>query len=265
MIKILGKIELPPTERRINFDLYKIKLEKYLAQMSQEINQEYGDFLEVDGSIKMENISELDQKIISSQEESWARDEGKTVDGWKESRGKNPATMAELAVSVLLHKAIGDKFIIARASKFDDYQNGVDNVLIDRENGNIVCGFDEVLGREGNDGSEKKKLKLMREAERGGINIRYGATIEKGELKRKSFRNIPAFYLGLSKDELGKTLESLDKDAEMSESEKLVLNKLFVSLETQINDLENNENVRDANLKRNLANFKDSLAKMMLK
>jgi hypothetical protein len=206
----------------------------------------------------------LDQKIISSQEESWAKDEGKTVDDWKKSREKNPAAIAELAVSVLLHKAIGDKFIIARASKFDDYQNGVDNVLIDRENGNIVCGFDEVLGREGNDGSEKKKLKLMREAERGGINIRYGATIEKGELMRKSFRNIPAFYLGLSKDELGQILESLDKGERLSESEKTVLNKLFMSLDTQINDLENDEYVRDVNLKRNLTNFKDSLAKMIL-
>ena len=167
-----------------------------------------------------------------------------------------------MAVTVLLDKAIGSRFVVVRASNYDDYRNGVDNVIVDKETGAVICGFDEVIGHEGDDGAEKKSDKIKKIMARGGASLKYGLGFnQENELGVKSLNNLPAFYLSLSKQELQSLLVSLDKDKDdLSESEQSIMNKFVDSLENQREDLLP-ESVNSA-LQDNLNRFQESLMEM---
>ena len=51
----------------------------------------------------------------------------------------------EQIVPIILTKVAPERLIVVRSSKYDDYRNGVDTIIIDRETGNIICSVDEVI------------------------------------------------------------------------------------------------------------------------
>lgn len=72
------------------------------------------------------------------------------------SREKNPANIAEIATTLLFDKVLNKDFIIVRASTYDDYENGADHLIIDKQSGAVICGLDEaILGESIKDTGEK--------------------------------------------------------------------------------------------------------------
>ncbi len=233
-LKILGHIDLP--ERKIRPEEYRDLLEKKMNGISQEVNKQFGcEFLDDKGNIKISGTETTvaDQKFVDDLEADWAGRQHKTVYEWRQSKDKNPATITEMTVTASLHRLLGDRFVVARASAYDDYKHGVDNVLIDKKTGAIVCGFDEVLGYEGDDGGEVKSKKTQEILATGGSSLKYGATIEDGQIKRKEIYGIPTFYLSLSKEELASLLKDIKLGDEPTENEKNIVRKMITSLEHQ--------------------------------
>ena len=256
--KILGHIDLP--ERKIKPEEYREFLENKLAEIGTEVNEQFGyKFLDESGNILMAEHPDLEQdkKTVASREENWAREQYKTVEEWRRSRDKNSSTITEMAITLSLHRLLSDRFIVARASTFDDYEHGVDNVLIDKETGAVVCGFDEVLGYEGDDGGEKKDKKIKKSLASGGTSLKYGATIEDGQIKRQELKNIPTFYLSLSKEDLNILLKDLKVGGEPTENEKNLVLKMLNSLDKQYNDAK--EIAINQVLQENLDKFSGSL------
>lgn len=232
--KILGHIELP--EKKIKPEEYRALLEDKMLKIGSEVNEQFDcDFLDKSGNILMAESPtlEADKKFVNDLESNWAREQYKTLPEWKASKEKNPATITEMAVTAVLHRLLKDRFIVARASAFDDYKYGVDNVLIDKETGAVVCGFDEVLGFNGDDGGEVKNDKIKKILAHGGASLKYGATIEDGKIKRQELKNIPTFYLSLSKEELNILLKDLKSNSDQTESEKKLVLKMLASLDKQ--------------------------------
>jgi hypothetical protein len=223
--KIVGKIDLDILEKdkkeRINFEKMSIFLKKGMNLLSKEVNEkyaEYGPVLEEDGSIKMEGKdSNYHKELIMIKESAWAKEEKKSIKEWKEKKDKDPAVIAEMMITLLLHNKLKDRFLVSRSSIFDDYENGVDYVLMDKETGAVVCGLDQVLGIGKDSGSFKKKDKIENILLRGGARLEYGLTLaddfeKDNDLIRKKIKNIPAFFLGVSKNDLDKMLASLQKE-----------------------------------------------------
>lgn len=256
--KIIGHIDLP--ERKIRPEEYRNFLETQMSDMQSSVNEEFKyHLLDEENKISIEGgpDTELDQKFISDLETNWAIQERKTVEEWRKSKDRNPSTIAELAITLVLHKLLGDRFIVARASTFDDYKHHVDNVLIDKETGAVVCGFDEVLGFTGDDGGEKKDKKIKENLSRGGTSLKYGATIVDGKVERKSLENIPTFFLSLSKEELNSLLVDLKSNKLPTEAEKKIVLKMIASLENQYDDAK--KIAINHNLNKNLEKFAASL------
>jgi hypothetical protein len=256
--KILGHIDLP--ERKIKPEQYRDLLENKMSGISHEVNEQFGcEFLDDKGSIKIAGTetAEADQKFVNDLEADWASRQYKTVDEWRQSKDKNPATITEMAVTASLHRLLGERFIVARASSYDDYANHVDNVLIDKQTGAIVCGFDEVLGYEGDDGGEIKTKKTQDILAKGGSSLKYGATIEDGKIKRQEINNIPTFYLSLSKEELAALLKDIKASGEATGNEKNLVVKMVASLEQQYEEAQ--KIASGAKLVENLNKFSESL------
>lgn len=202
------------------YNLIKIQTEKYNKLANQE-------WLHEDGSVKMFEHSDLknDLRLVEAQEDNYSIGL-KRVDN-------NPAILCELVVTVLLQKLLPERFVVVRASKYDDYNNGVDNLILDQESGNVICGLDEVISRSDFHGVSKKELKLRNKMEKGGFQIKYGAKFKDAKLSLESLKNIPAFYLSMDKTDLVK-LSSYIKDGGNNPVEQELFLKLKNSLLNQV-------------------------------
>lgn len=261
------KIDLSKFETKERFpspETYLEKLKIKLNNISERLNKEYGDFLDTDAQIKMEGDDlELSETIVLGKENLWARDIGKSREEMLASREKNPANIAEIATTLLFDKILSKDFIIVRASTYDDYENGADHLIIDKQSGAVICGLDEaVLGESLKDTGEKKAHKIDKKMKKGGAQIKYGATVNQGVLERKSLENVPIFYFNLGKLEMNKILSSLSSDnPEISSEEKNVYTKLIDSLLIQSNKYQEDGSL-NVNLRDNINKFQPSLNKM---
>ncbi len=251
-LKIVGKIDLPVTEKKLDFrpEKYLAPLKDLLKNQSTEVNSEYGDLLSEESKIKMagsyrgENqaIHKVEDRLLGEDQRQvekiaarFAAKDNLDFEAWRAKREVGAPEMAEMAVTALLHKFMGQDFIVARASEYDDYLNGVDTVLIDKKTGAVICGFDEVLGSFGDNGGDIKRLKIQEKMERGGSALHFGATIEDGVLKRRSLEKLPTFYLSLSKEELMKLLVDLTSEQEEAgESSRKIFVKFINLIREQI-------------------------------
>ncbi|MFA5887012.1 MAG: hypothetical protein WC863_04560 [Patescibacteria group bacterium] len=274
-LKILGKIDLdklseskwdnkPQVPRP---EKYSPDLKTSLRSMSERLNSEYGDFCTADGQMKMiGRDADYDQERMAEKIKGFAEDEFKTPEKFLADREKNPSNITEIAMTLLFNKILGQEFVTVRASTYDDYENGADQLIIDKKTGAVVCGVDDVIGNVGDDGGEKKEEKMRRKMIEGkGARIKYGATCQNGKLIRKELGHIPLFYLALSKVELNNLLKSLTADSALAvsdQTEKSVYAKLVYSLKQQAQEYVYNKNL-DPRLRDNLGNFDRSLAKMI--
>ncbi len=153
-----------------------------------------------------------------------------------------------MAVTGLLHKVLGADYLVARASDHDDQINGVDNVLLNKKTGEVICAFDEVHESDSGERVEKKMKKVKEKAVKGGAHVRYGMKMEQGKLKRAEMYNVPLFYLGLDKDEFAGLLSGMNfnPDSAVTEAEYAAFGKLVASLKEQKQMLEKIPNVHFA-------------------
>ncbi|MDD3285105.1 MAG: hypothetical protein PHG95_00475 [Patescibacteria group bacterium] len=246
-IQVGGKIDLEPDRGP------RLRPEKLLAFLKEKLsiraaayNKAYGqEWLDENACLRIpENHpdKESDQKLIDIQEQTYARESGKSVEKWREDKEKNPATLTEAALTLMLQRVLPDNFMVVRSSAYDDYNNGVDQLIIDRESGAVVCGIDEVIDRQGNTGPSKKEAKMQENRfsrysnVKYGAQVKYGAKIEQGNLILGSLRDLPSFYLSINKEELALLGETLLKNEEVSDYERDLLKRLCHSLSMQLKD-----------------------------
>lgn len=243
-------------------EVYLDNLKKQLAALAAEVNQEFGDFLNTDGQINLSGRDMAsDAALVEQQEDGFALEAGKSRDDWYRAKELNPASLTEMALTLVLHKFLKNDFIIARASSYDDYNNGVDQAIIDKKTGAVVCGFDEVITPFKDGRAPKKEKKMEKKMLAGGASLKYGATVINNQLERRPLRNIPDFYLSLTKEDLIKILSSLKGGNEISREEKSIFSHLVKSLEEQFSSFPDRQNL-PPELAANLGKFKDSLEKI---
>lgn len=150
-----------------------------------------------------------EQKYGNTPPEEMVREE------YKEEKKKSKGCLFEMAKTAVFHKMLKPGFAVMRASAFDDYKNGIDNVLVNIETGDVVCAFDEVYDDIDHKRTEDKLEKMKKKARQGGAEIKYGITFEKdsktgkNQLVKKPIRNVPNFYLALSATELKELLAGM--------------------------------------------------------
>lgn len=240
-------------------------LRERLYDLSKRLNKEYGDFIDSNGQVKMVG-PESNNDIQSSfdKESIWARDYNKTREVMLSDREKNPATIAEMVTTLLFDKILSKQFIVVRASTHDDYENGADQLIIDKETGVTICGIDDaILGSSVKDDGEKKRIKIDRKMKNGGAQIKYGLTINNGDLERTSLNHVPIFYFNLEKKEMNEVLKHLGSE-QIDMKEFKVYARLVDSLKNQVNEYKKDYTL-NKELRNNIIDFEPSLYKMLEK
>ena len=213
------------------------------------------------GQYKNEELRK-DKEYIKKLEKEW--DEEREEEGIEKDKYGN---LVEKTTIIILDKIIGEKFIVVRASRYDDCINGVDTVIVDKESGNVVCAIDEVKARK----ATEKFKKVRKKNSEGGATIKYGITVDDGKLIKKSIENIPIFYFRVSGKDLVNILKEMmkpDNSEEPSKIELKVFSRLIDSFKNQFRELENKNIIEDENkegveaMRTNAEKFKGSLNKM---
>ncbi|MBL7142265.1 MAG: hypothetical protein ISS83_01170 [Candidatus Pacebacteria bacterium] len=207
------------------------ELKDYMKKMFEELRQEgipinekarinMDDFRKTHGDSLVESHKARVKDLKKRFKEA---DIGRNLSAWahpKEEalKGVSTGEVFEMLTTSIFHKKLRKDFIVTRTSEYDDFENNIDNIILERETGNIVCAFDEV-GVNSGETFEKKKNKVSEiNRYKGGANLRYGIFLEKKagkmELKKGNINNIPLFYLSMSEEEIKNNLDNPERQEE---------------------------------------------------
>lgn len=279
-----------PERRKARVDQLKAALGEIAGAVNREAEREHGlkALLNADCSIAMEGFAEESGGIypaVSVEEDKaevhtleWdftgadnpqtrefyrtefrAVTEDQVIEKWRQNKEKDKSSQTEMAVTILLHKMLGRDFVVARTAAWDDYRGGVDNVILDKRTGAVVCAFDEIHEDRIGKRLADKREKVKKIVARGGARMRYGIAMEDGRLKRSRLDNLPMFYLSLGDADLENLLVGIGDGLEsVSPAEEQVLGKLLGSLREQVEMLNGWEET-PSRVKAKLAQFIRSL------
>lgn len=237
-------------EKLINEKKSEIKLGTQLS--AQETNNILGEkLLAADGTIsrKAYNFSEEEVKkhkeYILRKEERCIRkqykiDKEKPISSeikaaWDKSQAERKSELMEMSVMIILHKALRDDYVVCRANKYDDY-HGVDNVIVHKATGTVLCAFDDVKDVAGGIYEWQKEEYIDKF---GPQTITYGFTFVDNNLVAKETANVPKMYLSFDDKQFYKMIDSVNgKDLNsISEDEYMIYSYIIKSLISQIDSL----------------------------
>ncbi|MFZ2188189.1 MAG: hypothetical protein WAV73_01330 [Candidatus Moraniibacteriota bacterium] len=196
------------------------------------------------------------------------------IEQFKKNNEKKLSFLLEKAVIALFYRLLDAEFMVMRSSTYDDYFNGIDNVIVNRKTGAVICAIDEVHSEIDGERLSDKIQKVERIAKDDGATLKYGVMLKKDastgaqKLVKRPIENIPVFYIGLSAEELKSLLSGMNYDVngKINQIEFDIFDKIMISLEDQIIKLSTVKKSSDKPLhdgvKKNIAIFKDSVRQM---
>lgn len=244
------------------------KLRTFIESVSSELQKE-GIPVNSDSRINIDSFKEIypteeiekDKQFVEEKEKGWYGDLSEKEK--EEEILKSDGEKLELLKNSIFNKNLGSEFIITRSSRYDDIKNGVDNVLLERKTGNVICALDEVGDISGVEYERKKDKILERNRDNHGAKIKYGLSLkeESGEMKLKLGKvdNIPIFYIALSKSMISKALTNFNPSPEQSDFEKKLFDYFISTLDSQVKGLELVPSRLSPELKKRLDTFNQFL------
>ncbi len=157
------------------------------------------------------------------------------IEKYLDERAKEKSRQLEMMMTILLHKAFGKKYVVVRSAKYDDYAGGVDNVIVNKETGDVICAFDEVRENSKSNRRSEKDDTVLNKARAGGAELIYGFSIFGGKIKLKSMSDLPLFCLGLDGDEYDELADAIEygNSSELNDIEQKFLDKIIKSIGEQ--------------------------------
>lgn len=162
----------------------------------------------------------------------------------EDSREKmRDGNISEDLLFLIMNKVAGDRYITLKSSEYDDFENGVDMILLDTQTDAVICTFDVTVSGFKSRMDHKIQRAKNRVDSGKGLFMKYAASFnENQEMKIGSIQNIPPLFLDLPKKELKKILHIMDFniDSVLSDAEIELVSVLLDKLDNQIATLEEN-------------------------
>ena len=248
------------------------RLFKFIREISQKLKTEGVPVtddcrIDMNGFTLVHNYAEIAKDKEEVEKFEGMHNPGANKEEIKERKRRHDGEKFEMLKTALFSKFLGEKFIVARSSEFDDIKRGVDNLILEKSTGNLVCAFDEVVDipeedkvkrdKEAKDRYEDKKKKIKdQNIEWGGGKIKYGIGMKDGKVIPKEYEGTPVFYLKVLKKELYESLDNLIPSFDKKSPEETELfDNLIESLHEQYMELKVDEGKLRPYIKESLAKF----------
>jgi len=115
---------------------------------------------------------------------------------------ENIGELLEVVKTLAFNKYwFGKRLISLRTSKYDDYTNGIDEIILDTETQEPLAAVDTTTDVNGKAKEIVDKIKEGGEI-KYGFQIKIGGTGTGGEIKKASLNGIPIFIISLNHEEL---------------------------------------------------------------
>lgn len=275
-------------------------LERMANQRNFELNQtnrpELQNLLNAEGKIQMNNFEKIyspkeisqdkttiqelelefsglnDENILKFKKEEFNTTTlNETLKKWKQSQNERPGAQAEMAITILLNHFLGDEFIVARSSDYDDYKNKTDQILVHKATGQTICSFDNLYSDRPDQKRGQEKLDTsLRIAKKGGNQVKYGLLIDptNNQLKLGEIKNVPNFCLSIHPTELSTVVAWLNNpdNPQKQMDVKAIAQKLIKLITTQseyLLSLNGKDFVGHGVVRKNLENTKKLLEKYL--
>jgi len=179
---------------------------------------------------------------------------------YHENKEKENGIILEKVMTILLNRYLGNNYLVLRTASYDDYVNGVDNLIINKTTGETICAFDGLNEEFDHKRRDQKFKKVKNQTRKGGATIKYGLTIKNGILEKKELKNLPIFYLSLTKSELTLLINNLNPNLNslITNEEENILKKIFNDFNKQAEHLLK-ENIATGQIRKNIENFQKTI------
>ena len=205
------------------------------------------------------NFKEKNEKIQKQKTESlsYKTSPDKIIKKKVEKENISQGILFEIFKTSLFNKFLKENFLILRSSRYDDIKNGVDNLILEKNEKNVICAIDDVTQTKLSGYFEEKKKEILhKNLELNGAQLKYGVYFEKDKngqrlLKKGPLKNIPLFYLPLTQDYLKEGLNNFIPSLnEYSDYEKKLMKYFLSAFMFQIRMMELESHKNDEFLKK---------------
>src|SRR3989344_2820771 len=150
------------------------------------------------GTVYSDSAIERDHDAVKRMRQEFREDEGKVSE---------IGHILEDAVTVAFNKLWFDKRLIkVRTAEYDDYVNGIDELIIDTKTSQIIAAVDTTII------PESKGLKL-KESINGSFSVRYGVSLESGAVNMGPLKDIPYAIITITPGGLARFLRELGEES----------------------------------------------------
>ena len=189
----LEKIKSKETYERLKHEIAAeaLELRKIGFEVDDECRIKPEAFESIHGKVSIERNSKAVQDLESK---------FKRVGGEQIERGET----LEMEKTLGFNKHwFGKRLLALRTSKYDDYVNGVDNLIIDKETFEPLAAVDTTTAY------LTKARQLARKIQEGS-QIKYGYGLSRRGIEKTAYRNLPLFIISFRPDELGELAENYE-------------------------------------------------------
>ncbi len=233
-----------------------ISIEHYGLSAS-ELDTYYKEIKKRERYLISRSKQKSEKEVTDEEHQEWLAEKAETK--------SKKSDLVEMTTTLLLHKGLGPDYIVVRTCEGDDYR-GIDNIIVHKPSGTVICAFDDFHGRAGGEGEQKKLNYIKTASKNGGVTIKHGFTVIDGILVKKEIKNVPIFYIAFDITEFNKALQSLDTKNlnSLSLSEEQYFNKMIHAFETQLPIIEHQAKGGNHTeiFQKNLKKFKELLNTM---
>ncbi|MDI6717843.1 MAG: hypothetical protein QMD86_02255 [Patescibacteria group bacterium] len=207
------------------------KISEFLEKISENLNLK-GVPVKKDCRIDIDKYSEVysdieeDKQLLKKHKQQWFP--GLSEKRITEEKSEKIGEQLEILITVLFSKFLGENYIVARTSEYDDIKNGIDNIIFSKETGNLVCAFDEVADTSHKD-YEIKIGNILKKNTAGGGKLKYGINSEKGKISLGKSESAPIFYLALPQHLINEGIKNFNPNFEEKSDYEKKLFKYFIS------------------------------------
>jgi len=236
-------------------------LEEFIETISQELQE---DNVPVDSECRIDinafkthyapGTIERDKKRTEQIKSEWQDNDSDEI---------QTGEKLEMLKTAIFHKHLKQDFIVARSTLRDDFDNGVDNIIMEKSTGNVVCAFDEVADVSGSFYQEKIKKVLDKNIHHDGASLKYGLGLDPKTKKviPEGLAHIPIFYLALPEGHVNQMVKNFSPSSK-SEHETKLFRYFISSLLTQIKALDLKISVLHPELRKKLQVFEQTIKKL---